>query len=312
MFDFVTLQAIQKLMVVEFASITFPMFGGLSDLPFGNAVVANESVQSANTVTIRGGAVVNNLWENMYLRIGTKDFTGEPRKITALGGVNIQNNKYYRSITFDGEPMDIVGGATIGADTTCFMGCGQKSGLTDNLVYHTGRTSLIANSIFNQFKYRGIESLWGELGCYTGGAKLKNLVPYVTPYKEKYGTHIDETWTKLSYSCPEQNTYDYTKGIIKKMGYDRRYPNYALPIEITADGSGVESEWYGDLFCSMYLTDPSGQPIEEGREFVLINSMAWDGKLRNGLFMYRFWLTQGTIDGYGDRLYTSRMIDRTK
>lgn len=309
--DFVSLEAVRKLMIIEFASITFPMFGGLSDLPWASSIVAHETATGINRVKCRGDYRIDNLWEGMLLRVGTAASQDEPRILTKIEDKFTEGNYNCRYLTFNGDPFDVE--AMLPSDEICcFKGCGQKTGLTDNLIYHTGRCNLIQNSIFNQFKYRGIESLWGELGCYVGGVKVINLRAYITSYKEKYNQPVDDAWVKLSYALPEQNTYVWQNGMIIKMGLDRRYPSYMLPEIISADGSGSEDEFYGDLACVNYLVTPEGKAIAPGTEFVLINSMAYDGKKRNGLFMTRFWSGAGSINSGGSQLYGSRMCDRTK
>jgi hypothetical protein len=300
-YDFVTLQAIQKLMSVEFGMVTFSsIFGGFSYLPWSSSVRADGSVSNTNTGNFKGDARLANIGVGNTVTVSTSTGKIQNRTITAVGDVTQVGGGYYRSITFDGDPVDIV-------DNSTLLYCtGQKTGFTDSLPYHTGRTNLNSGSAYsNQFRYRGIEGLWGTLGEIMEGIIVKDLRAYWSNRKTDYG---DVTkYKRLNFPVPLQNTYTNSQNPlppqIKKMGWDFRYPTIAFP-EVLTSKSGVQ--YYGDLFFSVKNTGPDGQTYQDGDEFIGISSMAWDGHEENGLYTLRFW-NKATGRAW---LYGSRAIIR--
>lgn len=309
MYDFAMVQALQKLISIEFGAINLSRYmGGLSYLIYPSDAKAYESVTNSNTGIFYSGdnggsANIDNLFVGCNIAVG--DTIGSPvdRKVISLGDVTVYtdtNGKKWhrRSVTFDGDAISIT------KDTT-FIYCGpNNNGLSDNMIYHTGRKGLTQSSVADQFKYRNIEGLWGNVGEIMDGVRLKNLNYYFSYIKKDY-SDISKYY-KLSYSSVEQNQYDFYKSFILKMGYDRRYPSVNLPCKISWDGSGDTDKYYGDILCANYLTGADGESFPEGTEFVSISSMAWDGNDRNGLYTVRFWNTETSKSG----LYGTRMIYR--
>ena len=299
-YDFVTLQAIQKLMSVEFGMVNFSsIFGGFSYLPWSSSVRADGSVSNTNTGNFKGDARIANIGVGNTVSVATSAGNIQNRTITAVGDVTQVGGGYYRSITFDGDPVDLV-------DNSTLLYCsGQKTGFTDSLIYHTGRTNLNSGSTYsNQFRYRGIEGLWGTLGEIMEGIIVKDLRAYWSNRKTDYG---DVTkYKRLNFPVPLQNTYINSANPlppqIKQMGWDFRYPTIAFP-EVLAEKS---EQYYGDLFSSVKNTGPEGQIYQDGEEFIGISSMAWDGHENNGLYTIRFW-SKATGKAW---LYGSRAIIR--
>ena len=291
MYDFVTLQALQKLIMIEFAEINFsPILGGLSDMVW-TSCKAYETKSDTNTAIFGGGAYINNLVVGSTIGIGDTFGVIQNRTITAITEVR-QN---VREITFDGDPVSVV------LEQTYLYSTGQKSGVTDSLNYHTGRNNLVADKpMANQFKYRNIEGLWGNLGEIMDGVIVKGLRLYWDNLKDNY-TDVTKM-KKLNYAMPLQNTYSSSPNPlpsqIKEMGLDFRNPTILAP-EVLAEW---DDTYYGDAFFSIYDTNQEGRPVSIDTEYVGISSMAWDGKAQNGLFTLRFWLTannQGIL--YGTR-----------
>lgn len=309
MYDFAMVQALQKLISIEFGVINISgHMGGLSYLIYPSDAKAYESTTNSNTGIFYsqdqgGSANIDNLFVGCNIAVGDRADLPTNRKVTELGEVTIYtdaNNKKWhrRSVSFSGSAI------SISKDTT-FIYCGANdNGLSDGMIYHTGRKGLTTTSTADQFRYRNIEGLWGNVGEMMDGVRLKNLEYYFS-YKKTDYSDISK-YNKLSYPSVEQNQYNFYKSFILKMGYDRRYPNVNLPCKISWDGTGNPDQYYGDILCANYLTGADGQQFPEGTEFIGISSMAWDGNNRNGMYTTRFWNTE-TECSY---LYGTRMIYR--
>lgn len=299
-YDFVTLQALQKLMSVEFGRINFStVFGGFSYLPWSSSVRADGSAVNTNTGNFKGDARIANIGIGNTVSVASSTGQVQNRTVTAVGEVTQVGGSYYRSITFDGTPVDLV------ENTTMLYCTGQKTGFTDALPYHTGRTNLNSESTYsNQFRYRGIEGLWGTLGEIMDGIIVKDLKAYWSNIKTNYGDITK--YKRLNFPVPLQNTYTSSPNPlppqIKKMGWDFRYPSVAFP-EVLASKS---EQYYGDLFFSIDNTGPDGQTYPDGTEFIGISSLAWDGHEDNGLYTLRFWEKANGLSW----LYGSRAIIR--
>ena len=300
MYDFVTLQAIQKLMSIEFGAVDLSeIFGGFSYLPWSSSCRADGSVSNTNTGNFKGDARLANINVGSTITLSSSTGVVENRTVTAVGDVSIVGGGYYRSVSFDGLPIDLI-------DNTTMLYCtGQKTGFTDSLLYHTGRTNLNSGSTYsNQFRYRGIEGLWGTLGEMMDGVIVKDLKMYWSNLKANYGDV--NNCKKLNFDIPLQNTYTNSANPkppqIKKMGWDFRYPTIAFPKVLTA----ITDNYYKDLFFSCSTESPDGETYPVGTEFIGISSMAWDGHKDNGLYTERFWMTANEASW----LYGSRAIIR--
>lgn len=300
MCDFVTLNAIWKLFAVEFGLIdTSSVFGGLSDLLFNDNAKANETAQGVNTVQIKGTKRVYCLKVGSIITVSDTTNVVQNRKVTSVGDVTTSGGYYYRSVTFDGEPVNVTQGVT---NIYCTP---QTNGETDALVYHTGRTATIngttIDDFVNNFRYRGIEGLWGNVSTYIDGIIVKSLKAYWSNLQGDYG---DVTKCKmLNFAVPLQNSYMALPNCIKTMGVDFRYPEIMFPSELTTMDGG----YYNDGFYSMDTTGPSGETLPADTEFIGNSSMAWDGSTRNGMFTLRFWSRKTSASV----LYGTRMIKRT-
>lgn len=312
MYDFATVQAIQKLISIEFAEINMSqIFGGLSGLIHdSNGVKAYETLKQSNSAKFyvktssEAASRLNNLWVGERITVSDQMGITEERFITGLGDSEILNidGIFYtiRSISFDGSPVDIT------KDTTLFYHRHQINGLTDSIPYHTGRTNFVQDTLSNQFKYRNIEGIWGNLGEFIDGIRVKNLEYYVSFDKNNYSDL--QKYKKLSYVPVEHVGYVWKTAFIKTMGYDRRFPTVNLPNALASYSDDIPEPYYGDLMNCAYLTSMDGNPIEEGTEFIGMSSVAWDGSSRNGLYMYRFIATETLKNA----LYGTRKIYRNR
>jgi hypothetical protein len=308
MYDFVTLIAIQKLFSVEFAGInTSLIFGGYSNLPWNNAIYPHANVTNTNTGEFIGDSRIKNLVVGSIISINQTFGVVENREITAITDPVASGSRWRRTITFSGEPIDlIIPDGLPTADRQKLYCSAQKTGATDNLVYHTGRTDYNVGDplLANQFRYRWMEGLWGTVGEFVDGAVVKNLRLYWDYISANYGN--TELSHKINFKIPLQNTYSTSQNplpqYIKKMGIDFRHPQITVPSELTDDES-----FYGDGFYSVDTVGPDGQSYDANTIFVGCSSMAWDGKYSNGLYCLRFWSPSTTGGAW---LYGSRMIKR--
>ena len=296
-YDFVTLQALQKLIIIEFGTINMsPILGGLSDMVWSSCK-ARETVSNTNTAIFGGASYINSLVVGSTVGVGDTFGIVQNRTITAIEEVDTN----VRRITFDGDPVDVTN------NVTYLYSTGQKSGMCDALTYHTGRNNLVAGqSMQNQFIYRNIEGLWGNLGEYMEGITVKRLKAYWSNIKSDYDDITK--CKKLNFAIPLQDTYinsvDAKPQQIKKMGLDFHSPEIMLPSELAT----YDNTYYGDSFFSFYDKDAEGHDIDPDREYCGISSMSLDGKQYNGLFTLRFWVPK---NGNLSRLYGTRLIKRS-
>lgn len=216
----------------------------------------------------------------------------------------IVNNEYAEgtsSIYFDGEPVKITIDMYIGSGP-------QKTGSTDAVSYHTGRTEGHGSDTYSMYrtgvKYRNMENLWGNLWHYLDGINIKNGKTYFSlnmrEYNlnsENYLTHnIEQKIQTDNASVGGANEIRY----LKNLGYDENYPWLALPCEYMNEGvdeiegasSLLRSNSFGDYY---YLNTTSTNYVHGG---------GFDHYWRCGLFTMRGW--QG--DSHAWYLYGSRLI----
>lgn len=316
MYDFAMLQCLQKLISIEFAEINLsPIFGGLSFLPYDtHDVCAYETKSNTNSAVFccpewaeaqyyENGFKIDYLFVGEGISVSDESGRIQDRVITALGEITeytVDNVTYHRrEVTFSGEPTNVT------ANTTWLYGHAQKTGLSDGMNYHTGRKGLTPYTVVDQFIYRNIEGLWGNCGQMIDGLRLKQLEYYFTFDQSKYPNIAN--WDKLSYKAVEHHGYNWHYAIVKKMGYDRRFPNINLPDTLTGWTSQVD--YYGDILCAWKdkYNDGTDIPDWENKEWTCISSVAWDGGQNGGPYLYRFWQDANTAQW----LYSTRLIYRS-
>lgn len=330
-YDIYALNAIQKLFSIEFGSIdSSSFFGGLSNLTIQqgtNGVTAYSTsdgeTNTADFYSNNGNGKMEGLFIGEVIQIQDDNTSRKGhRVITSLSikqanaSIVNGNGKTVKSdimtITFSGEPIQVT------QNVTFLYATAQINGLCDDLTYHTGRTvkrpdcegkSALVNSHTNQFRYRNMEGLWGNIGEYVEGVMLMDLKYHICNKRSEYGNI--ENYTRLPFNIPEHVGYDKSTGMVREMLFDRKHTSLVLPIKISEDGSGKEDGtdgFYNDYFNAANLKDMDNNDINPHTPFICIQSMAWDGAWGNGLYMYRFIAT----DQRKDRLYGTRMIYRSK
>ena len=239
---------LQMLYLVEYANFN-------SQAQLGNGIV---SMRRSNTDT---ALIVGETTNTIVIPTNTAFYIGQQIDIcSALDNRSIAQDrtitdieKYSQgvtegtAITFDGEPVDIAVGNII-------QSCGQKSGHCDNLGMKSG---CLSNDSKHGVIYRGIENIFGNVYNWVDGINIKDYQAYVCRDPEQYISDKFETpYEKLGYiNCQERDMY------IKKLGYDEKNPDIALPIEI-GGGAGSSSG-----MCDSYYSETGNRVARVGGYF---------------------------------------------
>lgn len=218
---------LQMLYLVEYANYN-------SQSQLGNGIIgirynANDKAiiaqERTNTIVIA---------TNDYFKVGQQIAIG-----TTVDGVSICKDRtitkiteYSKdttegtAITFDGDPVNIAIGNIIHA-------CAQKEGGCDSLGMKSG---CLANDSQHAVIYRGIENIFGNVFNWIDGLNIQNYQAYICRNPKEYiSDKFEVPYIKLGYvNCNEKNMY------IKKLGFDEKNPDIALPIEI-GGGAGSSS-----------------------------------------------------------------------
>ena len=244
---------LQMLYLVEYANYN-------SQSQLGNGIIgirynANDKAiiaqERTNTIVIA---------TNDYFKVGQQIAIG-----TTVDGVSICKDRtitkiteYSKdttegtAITFDGDPVNIAIGNIIHA-------CAQKEGGCDSLGMKSG---CLANDSQHAVIYRGIENIFGNVFNWIDGLNIQNYQAYICRNPKEYiSDKFEVPYIKLGYvNCNEKDMY------IKKLGFDEKNPDIALPIEI-GGGAGSSSG-----MCDFYYSS-------EGNRVALVG-----GGFSNGSF----------------------------
>lgn len=250
---------LQMLYLVEYANYN-------SQSQLGNGIIgirynANDKAiiaqERTNTIVIA---------TNDYFKVGQQIAIG-----TTVDGVSICKDRtitkiteYSKdttegtAITFDGDPVNIAIGNIIHA-------CAQKEGGCDSLGMKSG---CLANDSQHAVIYRGIENIFGNVFNWIDGLNIQNYQAYICRNPKEYiSDKFEVPYIKLGYvNCNEKDMY------IKKLGFDEKNPDIALPIEI-GGGAGSSSG-----MCDFYYSS-------EGNRVALVGGYFTNGS-RAGLWCW--------------------------
>lgn len=240
---------LQMLYLVEYANYN-------SQSQLGNGIIgirynANDKAiiaqERTNTIVIA---------TNDYFKVGQQIAIG-----TTVDGVSICKDRtitkiteYSKdttegtAITFDGDPVNIAIGNIIHA-------CAQKEGGCDSLGMKSG---CLANDSQHAVIYRGIENIFGNVFNWIDGLNIQNYQAYICRNPKEYiSDKFEVPYIKLGYvNCNEKDMY------IKKLGFDEKNPDIALPIEI-GGGAGSSSG-----MCDFYYSSEGNRVALVGGNFV--------------------------------------------
>nr|DAY64555.1 MAG TPA: tail collar fiber protein [Caudoviricetes sp.] len=239
---------LQMLYLVEYANYN-------SQSQLGNGIIgirynANDKAiiaqERTNTIVIA---------TNDYFKVGQQIAIG-----TTVDGVSICKDRtitkiteYSKdttegtAITFDGDPVNIAIGNIIHA-------CAQKEGGCDSLGMKSG---CLANDSQHAVIYRGIENIFGNVFNWIDGLNIQNYQAYICRNPKEYiSDKFEVPYIKLGYvNCNEKDMY------IKKLGFDEKNPDIALPIEI-GGGAGSSSG-----MCDFYYSSEGNRVAHVGGHF---------------------------------------------
>ena len=239
---------LQLLYLVEYANYN-------SQSQLGNGIVSMR--YTASDKAIIAGETTNTIViaTNDYFKVGQQIAIG-----TTVDGVSICKDRtiteiaeYSKdttegtAITFDGEPVNIAIGNIIHA-------CAQKEGGCDSLGMKSG---CLANDSQHAVIYRGIENIFGNVFNWIDGLNIQEYQAYICRNPEEYTSDkFDGSYIKLGYmNCQERDMY------IKKLGFDEKNPDIALPIEI-GGGAGSSSG-----MCDFYYSSEGNRVARVGGAF---------------------------------------------
>ena len=240
---------LQLLYLVEYANYN-------SQSQLGNGIVSMR--YTASDKAIIAGETTNTIViaTNDYFKVGQQIAIG-----TTVDGVSICKDRtiteiaeYSKdttegtAITFDGEPVNIAIGNIIHA-------CAQKEGGCDSLGMKSG---CLANDSQHAVIYRGIENIFGNVFNWIDGLNIQEYQAYICRNPEEYTSDkFDGSYIKLGYmNCQERDMY------IKKLGFDEKNPDIALPIEI-GGGAGSSSG-----MCDFYYSSEGNRVALVGGYFI--------------------------------------------
>ena len=240
---------LQLLYLVEYANYN-------SQSQLGNGIVSMR--YTASDKAIIAGETTNTIViaTNDYFKVGQQIAIG-----TTVDGVSICKDRtiteiaeYSKdttegtAITFDGEPVNIAIGNIIHA-------CAQKEGGCDSLGMKSG---CLANDSQHAVIYRGIENIFGNVFNWIDGLNIQEYQAYICRNPEEYTSDkFDGSYIKLGYmNCQERDMY------IKKLGFDEKNPDIALPIEI-GGGAGSSSG-----MCDFYYSSEGNRVAHVGGFFL--------------------------------------------
>lgn len=95
------------------------------------------------------------------------------------------------------------------------------------------KSGCLANDSQHAVIYRGIENIFGNVFNWIDGLNIQNYQAYICRNPKEYiSDKFEVPYIKLGYvNCNEKDMY------IKKLGFDEKNPDIALPIEIGGAGS---------------------------------------------------------------------------
>lgn len=239
---------LQLLYLVEYANYN-------SQSQLGNGIVSMR--YTASDKAIIAGETTNTIViaTNDYFKVGQQIAIG-----TTVDGVSICKDRtiteiaeYSKdttegtAITFDGEPVNIAIGNIIHA-------CAQKEGGCDSLGMKSG---CLVNDSQHAVIYRGIENIFGNVFNWIDGLNIQEYQAYICRNPEEYiSDKFEAPYNKLGYvNCNERDMY------IKKLGFDEKNPDIALPIEI-GGGAGSSSG-----MCDFYTSSEGNRVALVGGSF---------------------------------------------
>ena len=229
---------LQMLYLVEYADYDSQAMLGKGNTSFRyNAKDKAILTQSAsNEVTIALTSL--NLYKvGQQIDIGTGSLgsrtshTQTYRTIAKIEEYKVDGKLKGQTITFDGNPIDIVAGSH------GIWSCAQNTGSTDSLGMKSG---YVGTNGYSAVIYRGIENFFGNAYQFVDGMNVKpNGEVYINYKPETYESDkFDGDYQKIGYApCAKV-------GYAKTLGYDNTNPLIALTTEIADKSNSIKDYYY--------------------------------------------------------------------
>ena len=153
------------------------------------------------------------------------------RTITKIEEYKVDGELKGQTITFDGNPIDIVAGSH------GIWSCAQNTGSTDSLGMKSG---YVGENGYSAVTYRGVENFYGNAFQFVDGMNAKpNGEVYINYKPETYESDkFDGDYQKIGYAlCAKE-------GYAKTLGYDNTNPLIALTTEITDYSNSIKDYYY--------------------------------------------------------------------
>lgn len=214
---------LQMLYLVEYAHYN-------SQSMLGNGIVACSTGKALlaenNTNRIIVSSAPAGLWVGKTVCIGATDMwnssVAADREITAIEDYN-DGTISGKAITFSGDAVNI-------AVNNVIWGSAQKTGGNDTLGNASG---CLNNNSYHPVNYRGIEDIFGHMWQHIDGLNIKDYVAYICKDPSSYANDVFEA----PYEAIGYVNANTTDSYIKKLGYDERNAEVALPVEVAGSSS---------------------------------------------------------------------------
>lgn len=216
---------LQMLYLVEYAHYNSQsMLGNGIVVYSGNTAKALLAENNTNRIVV--GSVNSGLWIGKNVCIGATDAwnasVAQDREITAIEDYN-DGTISGKAIKFSGDAVNIAVGNVI-------WGSAQKTGENDILGNASG---CLNNNSYHPVNYRGIEDIFGHMWQHIDGLNIKDYQAYICKNPDNYANDTFEApYEKIGYVNVETSD-----SYIKKLGYDEKNPEVALPVEVEASSS---------------------------------------------------------------------------
>lgn len=214
---------LQMLYLVEYAHYNSQSMLGQGLIAFSSAKAL---LAENNTNRIIVSTVGTGLWVGKTICIGATDVwnssVAADREITSIEDYS-DGTTTGKAIHFSGDPVNI-------AVDNVIWGSAQKTGGNDTLGNVSG---CLNNNSYHPVNYRGIEDIFGHLWQHIDGLNIKDYVAYICKDPDSYANDtFVAPYEKVGYV-----NADTTDSYIKKLGYDEKHPEVALPTEVAGSSS---------------------------------------------------------------------------
>ncbi len=306
--SFGAMAMLQKLIAIEFACLQMnTVFNANGIMPYNTKGSLALTIQKAEKNTV-GLSLKDNkqrhklelLHEGQQIGIGreTNFFT---RAVTVTRR-EIRDD--FLTLAYDGPDLT----DQIRVDYDHVYGLPQKTGKSDGLSYHTGRTDFVPGSpwshMANSFRWRGLEDVWGNVWEWVYGLKVHRLEYYYSFDPARFDQDGLEGFEKAPFPAPEQPYLGMSGKIwIVRQSRDERAPRLMLPTLCGAENGGGYGKFFSASFFSFRDHNYEDKPVDPNTVFWTSYGSGWDHQIWGSLFSVRCFMSPGSKNSlYGGRV----------